>query len=776
MNDTKQTSKAPAFSVIMPTYNRAFCIKTAIDSLLNQTYQQFELIIVDDGSTDRTEQLIQKNYQKYLKSGKFKYIKLNHVGVSAARNVGIKEAKNEWITYLDTDNYLLSNALGVYSYNISKNPGQQNFYGKFISKTTKEIYGKLFNFEDIKKQNTIDLGVYLHTKNLIEKCGAFDETLKRFVDWEMIARHCASSHPILIDEIVMEYNDSTKIKRITTSEKYSDTYIKAYEKVKKLVKGEFKAKITASKQKKVESYFFKIVVPNYNNLPYIQRCLDSILKQTFQDFKIIVVDDLSTDGSDKFCEMYARKYSNKIVYLQVKEKHYAGAARNLALKYNLNSKFVLFLDGDDEFTNNGVFQNIYDYLKKHNAVDFLKLDFNIIDVKNQTTIEKTFTKSTLLNFEAPWSACVRSECSALFVEDRWKYNDVVWYMRTYLNCKHFSALNKICVNYYVNQNAYSVQTGYLAKSEKTCIAIRQLIDDLSKIKTNNSIVKERINKIIRDKKAILQNVNKQNLKYSKEFSSVIDKKTKIKIPKIGTPEQTILKLIETDNSIIRFGDGEFFLMKGMSYNIFEKPNKEITTNLIQIVKDNSPQLMIGLPYNIFYGIQYPNLEHTSKFWTQMCRQILKYDLLSTFDCNKMYYDSNFALGYHQLTADRKYFEYIYSLIQAIFKDKNVIIASGEDMSKYTGNLFSQSKTCKYINFDCPKNAYQQKDTIYQTLKTYKDHIIVMCLGPAGKIIGYNLFKNEQIRILDFGHAIKCYDRFLRKIIPFSKEDDNFYGS
>lgn len=250
MNDTKQTSKAPAFSVIMPTYNRAFCIRDAIDSLLKQTYQQFELIIVDDGSTDRTEQLIQKFYQKYLKSGKFKYIKLNHVGVSAARNVGIKEAKNEWITYLDTDNYLLSNALGIYSYNISKNPGQQNFYGKFISKTTKEVYGKLFDFEDIKKQNTIDLGVYLHTKNLIEKCGAFDETLKRFVDWEMIARHCAYSHPILINEIVMEYNDSRKFQRITTSEPEAKSYSAAYDKIKNLTKSNEQQ----TKQKKIVVY------------------------------------------------------------------------------------------------------------------------------------------------------------------------------------------------------------------------------------------------------------------------------------------------------------------------------------------------------------------------------------------------------------------------------------------------------------------------------------------------------------------------------------------
>lgn len=54
------------FSIIMPTYNRGFCIDGAIDSVLNQSYQNFELIIVDDGSNDGTDELIQKNMQKKL--------------------------------------------------------------------------------------------------------------------------------------------------------------------------------------------------------------------------------------------------------------------------------------------------------------------------------------------------------------------------------------------------------------------------------------------------------------------------------------------------------------------------------------------------------------------------------------------------------------------------------------------------------------------------------------------------------------------------------------
>ena len=80
-----------------------------------------------------------------------------------------------------------------------------------------------------------------------------------------------------------------------------------------------------------ENVFFKIIVPNYNNMPYIKKCLDSIINQTFQDFKIIIVDDLSTDESDKFCQMYAKKHSKKIIYHQLSKKGYAGACRNWAI-------------------------------------------------------------------------------------------------------------------------------------------------------------------------------------------------------------------------------------------------------------------------------------------------------------------------------------------------------------------------------------------------------------------------------------------------------------
>jgi glycosyltransferase involved in cell wall biosynthesis len=83
-------------TAIIPTFNRASHISTAIKSILNQSYYIDEIIIVDDGSTDKTQKILQNFKNLHI-------ITTQNYGVSHARNIGIKEAKNEWICFLDSD-------------------------------------------------------------------------------------------------------------------------------------------------------------------------------------------------------------------------------------------------------------------------------------------------------------------------------------------------------------------------------------------------------------------------------------------------------------------------------------------------------------------------------------------------------------------------------------------------------------------------------------------------------------------------------------------------
>ncbi|AMM40936.1 glycosyltransferase-like protein, family 2 [Candidatus Desulfofervidus auxilii] len=95
----------PKVSIIIPTYNRAQFLKEAIESVFNQTYQNYELIVVDDGSEDNTKQIIAR-YKDRLT-----YTDIPHQGVSKARNTGVNLAKGEFICFLDSDDLWLPKKL-----------------------------------------------------------------------------------------------------------------------------------------------------------------------------------------------------------------------------------------------------------------------------------------------------------------------------------------------------------------------------------------------------------------------------------------------------------------------------------------------------------------------------------------------------------------------------------------------------------------------------------------------------------------------------------------
>jgi glycosyltransferase involved in cell wall biosynthesis len=87
----------PLISVIIPTFNRSYCLAESLDSVLGQSFKNYELIVVDDGSTDATPQLLDQYTDRLT------YLKTSHAGPSAARNAGIRAAQGDYIAFLDSD-------------------------------------------------------------------------------------------------------------------------------------------------------------------------------------------------------------------------------------------------------------------------------------------------------------------------------------------------------------------------------------------------------------------------------------------------------------------------------------------------------------------------------------------------------------------------------------------------------------------------------------------------------------------------------------------------
>ncbi len=106
----------PTVAVIIPTYNRAHCVGEAIQSVIDQTVPADEIIVIDDGSTDSTADVLAGLGEADT------VIRQPNTGVSAARNAGIKHASSEWISFLNSDDIWYPNRLGVFVRDFSRNP------------------------------------------------------------------------------------------------------------------------------------------------------------------------------------------------------------------------------------------------------------------------------------------------------------------------------------------------------------------------------------------------------------------------------------------------------------------------------------------------------------------------------------------------------------------------------------------------------------------------------------------------------------------------------
>lgn len=212
----------PKASIILTTYNRSAFLKEAIESVLNQTFKNFELIIVDDNSTDDTPNVVLS-----YKDERIIYIRRNiNSGYQCVpKNDGIKVAKGKYIAYLDDDNKYTEDHIEVLVDALDSNPDLDVVYGnrQYFSYDgfgeTKMGNAKRFDFDELSEGfNYIDTSDIMHRKEVIYKIGGWDPEVKSWGDYDLIARLVKSGCAFkFIPKVITYYyyhKDSFSIRRM----------------------------------------------------------------------------------------------------------------------------------------------------------------------------------------------------------------------------------------------------------------------------------------------------------------------------------------------------------------------------------------------------------------------------------------------------------------------------------------------------------------------------------------------------------------------------------
>lgn len=201
----------PFLSIITSTFNSQSTLRETIDSILNQNYTNFEFIIIDGNSTDRTIDIIQEYKSIFDKKNiNFKWISENDSGIYNAWNKGLKIAKGDWISFLGSDDIYLDKALEKYAKVIEKNKDKDFIYSKVklvSGNNIKYLITDQWNWRIFKRYMKISHVGSFHNKEYFQRFGYFDESFKISGDYEMLLRARENLKTAFIDAFTAEMKD-----------------------------------------------------------------------------------------------------------------------------------------------------------------------------------------------------------------------------------------------------------------------------------------------------------------------------------------------------------------------------------------------------------------------------------------------------------------------------------------------------------------------------------------------------------------------------------------
>jgi len=393
-------------SIIVPVYNVEPYLRQCLDSVLGQTFKNFEVLLVNDGSSDSSGDICREYVEK---DSRFHYFEKENGGLSDARNYGIERAQGEYLTFIDSDDFVnekhlenlflasrLTNAdITIGGFSRFENGTfwlYQDYFSSdsLVSFTSAQAiqhldsmfdvpflnfstaWGKLFKrelFNELRfpygkyaEDQFIIWKLYLKARSIytfnvdsyvyrINKNGLSSVFSLKHLDYiEALEERIKSTKDLEGIDINLSFNMYRYVLQRILGQLEEHDYIdeakEVREKLELAEQGQYPFLTDEVKEIEVENggELISIVVPIYNVEKYLRMCLDSIEQQTYSNIEVLLINDGSPDSSGEICQEYVARDS-RFHYFE-KENGGLSDARNYGIERS-NGMYLTFVDSDD---------------------------------------------------------------------------------------------------------------------------------------------------------------------------------------------------------------------------------------------------------------------------------------------------------------------------------------------------------------------------------------------------------------------------------------------
>lgn len=324
IGDLKNADK-PAMSIVMPAYNRAHFLGDAIDSILAQTFKDWELVLIDDGSTDATEELVSSYHDLRIR-----YYNFGHNGISFSRNIGNLLSRGEIIVVADSDDINLPGRLEVIGKEMEGSGAglvYSSLYYLHVDGRKEYVESPDFSFEKLRAYNFLAHPTVAYRREVAMQC-PYDEGLPVSEDYQMYLAAIEKGFAFRrIREPLVLYRLHGEQE---TNRKKKETF-------------EYFRNIVEMTHKKGHPPAVTVIIPTYNRPAMLREAIASVIDQTYRSFEIVVVNDGGMDVSG-----IIKTFGNEaeIIYLQHEGHKGPAAARNTGARA-ARGVYIAYLDDDD---------------------------------------------------------------------------------------------------------------------------------------------------------------------------------------------------------------------------------------------------------------------------------------------------------------------------------------------------------------------------------------------------------------------------------------------